>query len=121
MRLICTSCEPTHPGVVDELGSEARDRDCVVDWLRGQQLMTDRATAFCWESDPFPSEDFPSVTPAERRYFHYSTIAKLMGVSGRKNRAKLPPCVTKKIVEAFPDEEGTPTKVGYQQDADQDA
>ena len=47
----------------------------------------------------------------------YTTIAKRLGVSGRGNRAKLPKCVTDKIAEMYPDEEGTPTKVGYQQDA----
>jgi hypothetical protein len=41
-----------------------------------------------------------------------------LGVSGKKNRAKLPTCVTKKIAEMYPDAEGTPTKVGYQQDAE---
>ena len=68
---------------------------------------------------PTPSRsEFPNVTPSERRYFHYYTISKKLGVSGKKNRAKLPTCVTKKIAEMYPDVEGTPTKVGYQQDAD---
>ena len=62
-------------------------------------------------------EHFPNVTASERRYFHYYTISKKLGVSGKKNRAKLPACVTKKIAEMYPDVEGTPTKVGYQQDA----
>ena len=38
-------------------------------------------------------------------------------MSGRNNRAKLPPCTTKRIADDYSDEEGTPTKVGYQQDA----
>ena len=77
----------------------------------GPLRIDSHSEAFCWESDPFPSEDFPNVTPSERRYFHYYTISKKLGVSGKKNRAKLPACVTKKIAEMYPDEEGTPTKV----------
>ena len=116
--LLCTSCDATHPDVVAERGTDAKERDCVVDWLNGEQLQSDRATAFCWETDPFPFTEFPNVTPSERRYFHYYTISKKLGVSGKKNRAKLPTCVTKKIAEMYPDAEGTPTKVGYQQDAE---
>ena len=56
------------------------------------------------------------VTQSERRYHYYSTIAKLLGVSGRHNRAKLPACVMKRIKEMFPDATGAPTKVGYKQD-----
>ena len=115
--LLCATCDATHPDVVAERGTDAKERDCVVEWLTGAQLQTDRATAFCFEDDPFPISDFPNVTASERRYFHYYTISKKLGVSGKKNRAKLPACVTKKIAEMYPDEEGTPTKVGYQQDA----
>ena len=63
------------------------------------------------------TEDFPQVLMSERRYFHYYHIAKLLGVNGKKNRAKLPKCVVKRIAETYPDEDGTPTKVGYRQDA----
>ena len=115
--LLCASCESNNATVIEELGTGARERDCVCDWLTGQQLSGDRATAFCWESDPFPTEDFPQVLMRERRYFHYYHIAKLLGVNGKKNRAKLPKCVVKRIAETYPDEDGTPTKVGYRQDA----
>ena len=105
--------------VKEELGDaaeRAKERDCVVDWLRGQQLRTDRATAFCWESDPFPISDFPDTSPAERRFFHYHNIAKLLGAKGPKKRAKLPRCVQKEIAARYGDMHGAPTKVGYQQE-----
>ena len=115
--ILCATCDADHAAVVAEVGPDARERDCLVDWLTGSQLSGDRATCFCFESDPFPNEDFPEVRPNERRYFHYYEIAKLLGVTGKKNRAKLPACVTKKIAQMYPDEEGTPTKMGYQQEA----
>ena len=39
---------------------------------------------------------------SERRYFHYRYIAKELGANGKKNRAKLPPCVQRKIAELSP-------------------
>ena len=115
--LLCAVCDKDHKAVIEELGADAKERDCVADWLSGQQLRDDRATCFCWETDPFPIEDFPQVLPNERRFHHYRTIAKLLGANGKKKRAKLPPCVAKRITEMYPDEQGAPTKVGYQQDA----
>ena len=73
------------------------------------------ATCWCWESDPFPAEEFADVAPRERRYFHYFFFARLLGVKGANNRAKLPKCVTDKIAEMYPDADGAPTKVGYKQ------
>ena len=54
--------------------------------------------------------------PSERRFHHYHYIAKLLGVNGKGRRAKLPRCVTQRVAEMYPDEEGEPTKVGYQQE-----
>ena len=55
---------------------------------------------------------------SERRYFHYRYIAKELGANGKKNRAKLPPCVQRKIAELYPEPEGAPTRVGYRQTAE---
>ena len=49
-----------------------------------------------------------------RRYFHYRTIAKLLGATG--GRTKLPKCVQDRIAEMYGDQVGAATKVGYVQD-----
>ena len=54
-----------------------------------------------------------SKSQAQRRFFHYVAIAKVLGVEGAGNRAKLPPCVQKRIAEMYPDVEGAKTKVGF--------
>ena len=87
--LLCTVCDATHPAVIAEHGTDAKERDCVADWLKGVQLTTERATCFCWEDDPYPIANFPQVSNGERRFHHYFTIAKILKVSGTKNRAKL--------------------------------
>ena len=114
--LLCTVCDATHPSVIAEHGTDAKERDCVAEWLTGMQLTTERATCFCWEDDPFPIANFPQVSNGERRFHHYFTIAKILKVSGKNNRAKLPLCVTKRIAKNFPDAEGAPAKVGYKQE-----
>ena len=101
-----------------DAAERAKERDCVVDWLRGQQLRTDRATAFCWQTDPFPISDYPDTPAKDRRFFHYQTIAPLLGASGYKNRADLPACVKEKIAKDYPNEQGPATSVGYKQDAE---
>ena len=70
---------------------------------------------WCWETEPFPISDFPDKLPKESRYFHYVHIARLLGATGEKKRAKLPKCVQKRIASMFPDTEGAATKVGYQE------
>ena len=113
--LLCTECDKQHPLVIAENGDDTKERDCVVDWLTGQQLSADDACCFCFETDPFPTEDFPNKLPSERRYFHYVHIARLLGVKGQKNRAKLPKCVTDRIASMYPDLEGAATKVGFRE------
>jgi hypothetical protein len=41
-----------------------------------------------------------------------------LGVKGGKNRAKLPPCVQKRITALYPDATGVATKVGYKRARD---
>ena len=104
----------------EEFGEEVRDRDCVCDWLKGQQLSGDEASCFCWESDPFPTEDFPDKLMSERRYFHYRYIAKILGGMARLNVPSCPrACVLKRIAKMYPDAEGTATKVGYKQEKEE--
>ena len=116
---LCTECDADDPLVKKEKGHD-KDRGCVVEWLTGQQLRGDRATCFCFESDPFPRDDESAehVTMAERRFFHYRYIALLLGAKGDKKRVKLPPCVQARIKEMYGDEMGAKTKVGYKQSAD---
>ena len=69
----------SHAIVREEHGEDVRDRDCVTYWLTGQQLSGDEASCFCWETDPFPSEDFPDKLMSERPGTftdHYRYIAK---------------------------------------------
>ena len=40
-------------------------------------------------------------------------------MNGKIRRAKLPPCVLKRIAEMYPDAEGTATKVGYKQEKEE--
>ena len=84
-----------------------------------QQLSGIDAVCWCWESDPFPTGDYPDKLPKERRYFHYFHIARLLGVKGEQKRAKLPKCVTGQIASMYPDEQGAKTKVGYKQRKDE--
>ena len=113
--LLCKECDADHPLVVKAVGEDEKERDCVCEWLTGVQLSDDRATAFCWDTDPFPAEDFPEVRQSERRFFHYRTIAKKLGAVGNQRRAKLPPCVAKRIAQKYADPDGEATKVGYHQ------
>ena len=85
-------------------------------WLEGKQLQTDDAAWFCWDCDPFPPEDFPARTNAERRFQHYRAIALFLGIRGNRNRCKLPRCVEREIRERFPNADGPANAVGYQQD-----
>ena len=49
-----------------ELGNDAKERDCVTDWLSGQQLSGIDAVCWCWESDPFPAGDYPDKLPKRK-------------------------------------------------------
>ena len=42
---------------------------------------------------------------AQKRFFLYHNIAKLLGVNGLNKRARLPSCVYKRIKELYPDPE----------------
>ena len=86
--------------------------------IRSSASALSHTSAFCWQSDPYPISDFPDKSPAERRFFHYQTIAPLLGASGYKNRADLPACVKEKIAKDYPNEQGPATSVGYKQDAE---
>ena len=90
-------------------------RDCISDWLEGVRLADGSVSCDCFETDPFPPDEFPSVRNNKRRYFHYRTIAKRLGATG--GRVKLPKCVQDHIAQLYGDQEGAPTKVGYLQDA----
>lgn len=83
-------------------GVEGAPIVCTTEWLRGQELeVADEdlgtRTALCWETDPF--EDDPSALPKNRRFFHYTTIARLLGGTGR--RVQLPGCVEDKIQDLY--------------------
>jgi hypothetical protein len=55
----------------------------------------------CFVTDPYPAADHPEKKPSNRRFVHYYAIAKCLGVKGGKNRAKLPPCVQKRIAALY--------------------
>ena len=90
------------------------ERDCVAEWLEGLRLVDGSDECDCFSTDPFPPADFPHVRNNKRRYFHYRTIAKLLGATG--GRTKLPKCVQDRIAEMYGDQVGAATKVGYVQD-----
>lgn len=120
--ILCTSCDASHNEVLleswDKDWDPDKERVCVVKWLRGHWLTCDdgvRSAAWsCFCDDPFPAEDIEgSIEMSTRRYFHYRAIAKKLGATGKHARAKLPPCVVKRISEMYPDVNGSPTKVGF--------
>mmetsp|Transcript_18070 Transcript_18070/g.45289 ORF Transcript_18070/g.45289 Transcript_18070/m.45289 type:complete len:123 (+) Transcript_18070:34-402(+) len=76
-------------------------RICTRVWLTGRQLSCqarfgDR-TCNCWESDPYEGEE--AATDRQRRFFHYVTIALLLGGAGR--RVDLPLCVKENIEQQY--------------------
>ena len=71
-----------------------------------------------WGSIYIKISDYPDVPAKDRRFFHYQTIAPLLGASGYKNRADLPACIKAKIAKDYPNEQGPATSVGYKQDAE---
>ena len=94
--------------LVDRLGDELVDKLLHVD---GKQLADEHTSCELWQSAPF--DDNPNKTMAQKRFFLYHNIAKLLGVNGLNKRARLPSCVYKRIKELYPDPEGLPTKVGF--------
>ena len=72
----------------------------------------------CFVTDPYPAADYPEKKPSNRRFVHYYATAMCLGVKGGKNRAKLPPCVQKRIAALYPDATGVATKVGYKRARD---
>ena len=108
--LLCNSCSPLHLDVFFATSIE-ECQVCVTDWLDGKQLADEHTSCELWQSAPF--DDNPNKTMAQKRFFLYHNIAKLLGVNGLNKRARLPSCVYKRIKELYPDPEGLPTKVGF--------
>ena len=91
----CPVCDG-HGGAVAE---------CTAEWLIGRRLVDREASCDCFERDPFPAATFPRKQMRNRRFFHYSTIAKLLGATGQGHRAALPRCVLAKIEKLYGDSE----------------
>jgi hypothetical protein len=113
-KLVCAVCDATDADL-SQFCTDAESAVCTTEWLTGKQLSRTEATCFCWETDPFPEDQFPSATMSERRFHHYYTIGVLLGVTGRKNRADLPNCVKAKIAALYGDAGGSPTQVGFRE------
>lgn len=79
----------------------AADRQCTTDWLTGQLLAGDsrlgNRSCHCWHTDPYEGE---KASGKQRRFFHYRTIAFLLGAAPGQ-RVDLPGCVKDKIEELF--------------------
>ena len=106
---LCTACDASHTMVAVVCGEDMAGRTCVAEWLTGQQLADGEIGCLCFQTDPYPAGE-----PKQRRFFHYHTIAKLLGAKGQFRRVDLPPCVKKRIAENYPDRVGEATKVGFQ-------
>ena len=100
MVLFCPECDDD---LVTDIDPSAI-RTCTVVWLKGQTLRGDRellgVECACWEEDPYPPASYPHVPNKRRRFFHYRTIAWLLGL-GKKECVDLPECVKEAIAEAF--------------------
>ena len=72
-------------------------------WLSGQTLAHAGKAWEAWAEDPFPDKSAPGAAK-RNRYFHYRAIARKLGMAGFDERAKLPCCVMKNILERYPDE-----------------
>ena len=97
---LCPECDS------DRLDTQPSQSDTVVqctkDWLRGELLRggerTDDRGCYCWETDPYEGEG-GAETNNKRRFFHYTTISKLLGGAGK--RVDLPLCVKEKVEELY--------------------
>ena len=84
-------------------GLEGAPKTCSTLWLEGLLLLGDDRvgdrSCKCWQTDPYDGE--VGATNAQRRFFHYRTIALFFGDAGQ--RVDLPECVKEKIQELFGD------------------
>lgn len=90
--LLCPVCDDDRV-----TGLEGADVQCTVDWLRGQQISghgkLSHLSCVCFQTDPL--EGVAGATDAQRRFFYYSAIARLLGATGQ--RVDLPACVKEEI------------------------
>ena len=113
-RLYCLDCDDEMAHVTELYPEGVPPSECVVEQLRGEYLSFKNqgvhTNCDCFESDPYPAEDHPTMTNKNRRYFMYRTIAPKLGATGR--RVKLPDCVVDLIEELYPADAAQPT-VGF--------
>ena len=113
-KLVCPACDADDEDLASYVAEVLGEKECTLKWMTGEFLVDETGDCDCFESDPFPPADFPHKTAANRRFFHYHNIGKLLGVTGRRNRAELPDwSVVDRITELYGDKEGSPSKVGF--------
>lgn len=103
--LLCPTCDDDRltdlPAIPERL--------CTTEWLEGEVLQGDaklgHRTCECWRTDPYDGED---ASGKQRRFFHYRTIAILLGAQPGQ-RVDLPGCVKDKIEELYGE-----SQVGFQ-------
>ena len=116
---LCAKCDHGNAQMVLEEMAEGWicKRVCVKEWLTGQLLTMDdpgqSTECDCFTTDPYPAAEWPGMNNSNRRFFYYWAIAKLLGATGKMNRAKLPACVYAKIEELHPRQASDAPKVGY--------
>ena len=87
---------------------------CTAEELVGVELRDhDGVSCECLVTDPFPPAQWPLKTNKNRRFFLYTTIARLLGATGSRNRVRLPTCVQAAISERYGESEGPATTVGF--------
>ena len=103
--ILCAKCDHGNAQMFLEEMAEGWicKRVCVKEWLTGQLLTMDdpgqSTECDCFTTDPYPAAEWPGMNNSNRRFFYYRAIAKLLGATGKMNRAKLPACVYAKIEE----------------------
>lgn len=90
---LCPACDA---GRADAQDVQEVDQRCTVVSLQGQLLEFSGRSCHAWESDPFEGED---ASDKEKRFFFYSSIARLLGGAGR--RVDLPTCVKLQISKLY--------------------
>ena len=120
---LCPACDkradyPEFEREFDEQMPAAATVTCCVDWLDGRELVADkvkgippRTVATAWD-DPYPGD--MSKAPKHRRFFYYKMTALELGIR-EERRVRHAACLQDHIAHLFPDEAGSPTKVGYEQ------
>ncbi|KAL3925107.1 MAG: hypothetical protein SGPRY_003730, partial [Prymnesium sp.] len=77
------------------------ERVCTAIWLDGQQLRHEELfgerTCSCFQTDPYQED--PEATDAQKRYFHYRTIAVALGAVDQ--RVERPACAREKVEELY--------------------